>query len=103
VPVWALIVSLILPAIYCLPAGYVLALTGQTAAPINVLVQIISGYLFPGRPVPGMVFKSFSVETLFMAGVFSQSMKLGHYIKVPPRKVFTSACPSFWLLDATLA
>ena len=126
VPVWALIISLILPALYCLPAGYVLALTGQTAAPINVLVQVISGYLFPGRPVPGMVsgcallvctttsnpasltgfdpfpfffslpsspqvFKSFSVETLFMAGVFSQSMKLGHYIKIPPRNVFTSA------------
>lgn len=123
--------------LYTLPAGYVLALTGQSVSlsfsfadphvrvadprssfspkgcshqracsdhfwlplpwstcPWNgesfvrfvIVRRVLVSLTF--RSSLSQVFKSFSVETLFMAGVFSQSMKLGHYIKIPPRNVF---------------
>ncbi|CED82182.1 Sexual differentiation process protein ISP4 [Phaffia rhodozyma] len=90
VPVWGLILSLILPAIYFIPAGYVFAQTGQSASMLNVLSQVIAGYLFKGKPVPVMFFKAFAVETLFVGGDFSMALKLGHYLKIPPRKSFTA-------------
>ena len=34
------------------------------------------------------VFKSYSVQTLNEAIYFTQDLKLGHYIKVPPRATF---------------
>jgi hypothetical protein len=35
-----------------------------------------------------MVFKAYSVQTLGQAVFFLQDLKLGHYIKVPPRATF---------------
>jgi len=35
-----------------------------------------------------MVFKAYSVQTLTAANYFVQDLKLGHYVKVPPRATF---------------
>ena len=35
-----------------------------------------------------VVFKAYSVQTLTEATMFVQDLKLGHYIKVPPRATF---------------
>ena len=35
-----------------------------------------------------MVFKAYSIQTLTEATSFVQDLKLGHYIKVPPRATF---------------
>ena len=35
-----------------------------------------------------MIFKSYSIQTLVEATYFVQDLKLGHYIKVPPRAIF---------------
>ena len=48
----------------------------------------MSGLLLPGNPVANMVFKAYSVQTLDSATTFLQDLKLGHYIKVPPRATF---------------
>ncbi|KAG8772331.1 hypothetical protein FRC15_002803, partial [Serendipita sp. 397] len=87
VPVYALILSVVLPAIYMLPGGLIFAVTGQPLS-LNVLAQIIPGMLLPGNPIANMVFKCYSIETLYSAQQFSQDLKLGHYIKVPPRTTF---------------
>ncbi len=55
---------------------------------INILAQIIPGTLLPGNPFANMVFKAYSVQTLMAATFFVQDLKLGHYIKVPPRATF---------------
>ena len=44
--------------------------------------------LLPGNPVANMVFKVYSMQTLLQALSFLQDLKLGHYIKVPPRATF---------------
>ena len=37
------------------------------------------------------VFKAYSVQTLTEATSFVQDLKLGHYVKVPPRATFMGA------------
>lgn len=40
----------------------------------------------------GQVFKAYSVQTLTEAVSFVQDLKLGHYVKIPPRATFLGAC-----------
>ncbi|EKM81282.1 hypothetical protein AGABI1DRAFT_119764 [Agaricus bisporus var. burnettii JB137-S8] len=87
VPVWALVLAVILPVIYVLPSGFIYAMTGQ-GINLNILAQIIPGTLLPGNPLANMVFKAYSVQTLTEATGFVQDLKLGHYVKVPPRATF---------------
>ncbi|TRM69006.1 OPT oligopeptide transporter protein-domain-containing protein [Schizophyllum amplum] len=87
VPVYALLVAIILPILYVLPSGFIYAMTGQGVT-INILAQIIPGTLVPGNPLANMVFKAYSVQTLASAQNFVQDLKLGHYVKVPPRATF---------------
>lgn len=87
VPVWALVLAIILPVIYILPSGFIYAMTGQGIT-LNILAQIIPGTLLPGNPLANMVFKAYSVQTLTEATSFVQDLKLGHYVKVPPRATF---------------
>ncbi|KAJ7159202.1 OPT oligopeptide transporter protein-domain-containing protein [Mycena crocata] len=86
-PVWALLLSVGLPIVYILPSGFIYAMTGQEIT-LNILAQIIPGTLLPGNPLANMVFKAYSVQTLSEATSFIQDLKLGHYIKVPPRASF---------------
>ena len=55
---------------------------------LNLLAQIIPGTLLPGQPLANMFFKAYSVQTLSESTSFVQDLKLGHYIKVPPRATF---------------
>ncbi|KDR75502.1 hypothetical protein GALMADRAFT_140147 [Galerina marginata CBS 339.88] len=87
VPVWGLLLSVALPTIYILPSGFIYAMTGQGIT-LNILAQIIPGTLLPGKPLANMVFKAYSVQTLTAGTAFVQDLKLGHYVKVPPRATF---------------
>lgn len=87
VPVWALLLSVMLPSLYVLPSGFIYAMTGQ-AVTLNLLAQIIPGTLIAGNPVANMIFKAYSTQTLSEANSFVQDLKLGHYVKVPPRATF---------------
>lgn len=62
-------------------------MTGQSIN-INILAQIIPGALLPGKPLVNMIFKAYSVQTMSEALGFVQDLKLGHYIKAPPRATF---------------
>jgi len=86
-PVWGLLLSLALPMLYTLPAGFIYATSGQAVA-LNLLAQIIPGGLLPGQPIANMIFKGYTIQTLAEALSFVQDLKLGHYIKVPPRATF---------------
>ncbi|KIJ51353.1 hypothetical protein M422DRAFT_158620 [Sphaerobolus stellatus SS14] len=87
IPIWALGLAVLLPVIYCIPSGYLYAMTGDSIT-LNLPAQIIPGVLLPGNPLANMVFKAVSLQTLIVAGTFTGDMKLGHYIKVPPRATF---------------
>jgi hypothetical protein len=53
-PVWTLCLSLLLPALYLLPFGFIYAVTGQMLA-LNLLAEIIPGTILAGKPLPNMV------------------------------------------------
>jgi nucleoside recognition membrane protein YjiH len=56
---------------------------------LNLLAELIPGYMLPGRPIAVMAFKTFCVQALGSGLTFTQDLKLGHYMKLPPRITFT--------------
>ncbi|KZW02663.1 OPT-domain-containing protein [Exidia glandulosa HHB12029] len=87
VPVWMLLLSLIVSVVYTLPGGFIFAMTGQGIT-LNQVAQIIPGSLLPGNAFANMIFKVYAIQTQIEAINFVQDLKLGHYIKVPPRATF---------------
>jgi OPT family oligopeptide transporter len=53
-PVWGYLICLFLPALYILPAAFIYAMTNTQIA-INLIAELIPGYIFEGQPIPGMV------------------------------------------------
>lgn len=86
-PFWAFILSIVIGAIFVLPLGILNAITNQQIY-LNVLAELIAGYVIPGRPIAVMLFKSYGYLVPKQALDFSSSLKLGHYMKIPPRIMF---------------
>ena len=63
------------------------AITNQQVG-LNVITELIAGYLLPGRPVAVMIFKTWGYITMSQALEFTADFKLGHYMKVSPRSMF---------------
>ncbi|KAG4427416.1 hypothetical protein IFR05_017102 [Cadophora sp. M221] len=87
-PVWAILLATIIPAIYIIPCGIIQGITNVNANQLNVLSEFIAGYMFKGRPLANMIFKIMSTDVVGQGLYFVQDMKLGHYLKVPPRTLF---------------
>ncbi|KAL7278032.1 small oligopeptide transporter [Trametes coccinea BRFM310] len=88
-PVWALILALIIAFFYTVPVGMIQAITNQQIG-LNVVTELIIGYALPGRPIAMMMFKTWGYITMAQALQFTSDFKLGHYMKVPPRAMFTA-------------
>ena len=73
---------------YTIPVGVITAITNQEIA-INVIAELIIGYALPGRPLAMMMFKTWCYITMFQAISFTSDFKLGHYMKIPPRSMFS--------------
>jgi len=86
-PVWALLLSLLLAAIVSVPTGMLQAVTNQPIM-TQVVDEVICGYMLPGRPIANMIFKATAFVPSNQAVAFSSNLKLGHYMKVPPRIMF---------------
>ncbi|PWY99371.1 OPT-domain-containing protein [Testicularia cyperi] len=86
-PIWAFLVSVLIPVVYILPTGFVYAMTGQ-AIGTNLIGELIVGYMLPGKPLPNMIFKAYALQGLLGGLQFVQDLKLGHYMKIPPRTTF---------------
>ncbi|KAL9939609.1 hypothetical protein V8E36_001426 [Tilletia maclaganii] len=86
-PWWMLFLALAISAVYTVPVGIVQAITNQQVG-LNVITEFIFGYMLPGRPAGMMIFKTFGYITMAQALGFVSDLKLGHYMKVPPRDMF---------------
>jgi len=86
-PIWAFVISIILALVYMIPAGIIVAVSNQFVA-LNVISEAIGGAMLPGRPVAVMIMKAFAQNTLGQALAFAGDLKLGHYMKIPPRMMF---------------
>jgi OPT family oligopeptide transporter len=87
-PVWAAFLAFILAAVLSIPAGMLQAITNQQV-PLQVMHELIAGYVLPGRPVANMIFKCMAYIGTNQAVGFAGDLKLGHYMKIPPRTMFS--------------
>lgn len=87
-PVWAFVLALIIAFIYTIPVGMIQAVTNQQVG-LNVITELVVGYALPGRPIAMMMFKTWGYITMVQCLQFTSDFKLGHYLKIPPRTMFT--------------
>jgi OPT family small oligopeptide transporter len=88
-PVWAFVLSLVIAFVYVVPIGMIQAITNQQIG-LNVITELIIGYMLPGHPIAMMLFKTWGYITMVQALQFASDFKLGHYMKIAPRDMFWS-------------
>lgn len=88
-PWWGFLVCLLIPIVFTVPIGIVQAITNIQLG-LNLLTEYTVGYLVPGQPIAMMMFKNYGYICCSQALGFAQDMKLGHYMKVPPRTMFSA-------------
>lgn len=86
-PWYGLLLALGIGALLFIPIGIVMAITNQQSS-IYLICQLICGVLFPGRPVANMVFTTFGYISSTQGLKFASDLKLGHYMKIPPKILF---------------
>lgn len=86
-PWWGLLIGCALSAFFTLPIGIIAATTNQVPG-LNIITEMIWGYIQPGRPVANVCFKTYGYISMTQAVSFLQDFKLGHYMKIPPRSMF---------------
>ena len=86
-PIWGVCVAFFLATLMAIPVGIVQAITNQQIA-TGVMSELIAGYILPGKPVAVMIFKCVAYISTNQAVGFAGDMKLGHYMKIPPRAMF---------------
>lgn len=57
---------------------------------IQTLIQMIAGYMHQGKPIANMYFTLYGYNTQQQALLMLRDLKLGQYIKIPPRVTFTA-------------
>lgn len=86
-PYWGVMLAAGLAFFFTLPIGIITATTNQQPG-LNVMTELIIGYLYPGRPLANVAFKTYGYISMSQAIMFLQDFKLGHYMKIPPRSMF---------------
>lgn len=61
-------------------SGIIQAITNQQTG-LNVITELIIGYMQPGRPVAMMLFKSWGYMMAYNGLNYVSDMKIGHYMK----------------------
>lgn len=87
-PWYGLLLALGICTVLFIPIGIVTAITNQQSS-IYLICQLACGALFPGRPVANMVFVTYGYISSAQGIKFASDLKLGHYMKIPPRILFS--------------
>lgn len=56
----------------------------------DIIGQFIIGYILPGKPIANLIFKIYGRISTVHALSFLADLKLGHYMKIPPRCMYTA-------------
>ncbi|KAF9874380.1 OPT oligopeptide transporter [Colletotrichum karsti] len=86
-PVWAYIVSLLL-GIFIAPLSTILYSRYGNGIATNNLSKMLAGLLLPERPIGNMYFAAWSHNVISNAVTLSNDLKMGEYLKIPPRVMF---------------
>lgn len=86
-PIWAAIFAILLAVLLSIPLAMIQAMTNQELG-LQVMHELMAGCVLPGRPVTNMIFKTIALIETGQAVSFAGGLKLGHYMKIPPRMMF---------------
>ncbi|RDW89690.1 hypothetical protein BP6252_01722 [Coleophoma cylindrospora] len=86
-PIWGIIFAVALCFFLQVPIGMIQAVTNIEVTN-NVIAEFVAGYALPGKPIANMIFKSYGYIASAQSVQFASDLKLGHYLKVPPRTMF---------------
>jgi OPT family oligopeptide transporter len=87
-PWWGFVIAITLSFLGTLFFGAMAGLIGFSV-PITSVIQLIGGYLHPGKPVANMYFVLFGANAQSQALFLIHNLKLGQYGKLSPRCTFT--------------
>ncbi|CAD5176842.1 unnamed protein product [Musa acuminata subsp. malaccensis] len=73
--------------IFLLPEGVMMATTSSEFS-INLLLEIIIGYLQSGKPIANIAFTTYGSTAINTAKYFTMDMKRAYYMKIPPKVMF---------------
>ncbi|EPS68970.1 hypothetical protein M569_05793, partial [Genlisea aurea] len=86
-PWWGLIAACVMALFFTLPVGIIQATTNQQIG-LNIITEMVIGYVYPGRPLANVSFKTYGYISMVQALGFLRDFKLGHYMKIPPKSMF---------------
>ncbi|CAG8480497.1 1963_t:CDS:10 [Dentiscutata heterogama] len=88
-PWWGVLLAVALAVFMVLPIGIIQAVSNWQLG-LNVLTELVCGLILPGYPIANVYFKTYGYRSLAQCLLFVQDLKLGHYMKIPPRSMFTA-------------
>ncbi|SPO06346.1 related to peptide transporter [Cephalotrichum gorgonifer] len=86
-PAWAYVVALILGSVVA-PLSTVLYARFGNGIATNNLSKLMAGLILPERPIGNMYFAAWSHNVINCAVTLSNDLKMGEYLKIPPRVMF---------------
>lgn len=101
-PWWGLIISVLINLVLLLPIGLMQA-TCNITINTGVIAALIAGFIWPGQMVANVIFKVFTLVCTFQGLGYINAMKIGHYMKIPPRVTFTAQVASIlisWVVQS---
>ncbi|XP_008785648.1 oligopeptide transporter 3-like [Phoenix dactylifera] len=88
-PWWGMLFAFGLAWLVTLPIGVIQATTNQQPG-YDIIAQFLIGYILPGKPIANLLFKIYGRISTIHALSFLSDLKLGHYMKIPPRCMYTA-------------
>ncbi|KAM4112605.1 hypothetical protein ACJW30_05G152900 [Castanea mollissima] len=86
-PYWGVLLAIVMALFFTLPIGVITATTSQEPG-LNVITEMIIGYMYPGRPLANVASKTYGYISMTQGIMFLSDFKLGHYLKIPPKSMF---------------
>ncbi|KAL5981944.1 hypothetical protein ACLOJK_016011 [Asimina triloba] len=99
-PLWGVLVAIGSSLIFTIPAA-VMQATANVAVLPNDLLYLLMMYAFTGKPLALLTYGSYTTFPVFQAIYFLRDLKLAHYMKIPPRSMFTVQVVSTLLSAST--
>ncbi|KAF7973862.1 hypothetical protein HWV62_14070 [Athelia sp. TMB] len=88
-PWWGFLIACILAFISILIFGALYAITGLGFI-IQPFIQMIGGFLHPGKPMANMYFVLFGYNSVTQGQLLLRDLKIAQYTKLPPRAAFVA-------------
>ncbi|KFH72324.1 OPT family small oligopeptide transporter [Podila verticillata NRRL 6337] len=86
-PWWGVLLAIAMAAFFALPVGLIQAVTNQQPG-LNIITEYVIGYMLPGYAIANVTFKTLGYISMAQGLMFTADLKLGHYMKIPPRAMF---------------